>query len=138
MERRGHDVAGESIFAIFQKNGIIFRRADMRRQNGWGQVDYRLSGENGWPLSFWFLEASEDLETMSNLQHDLLDPSDIAKGDDHDADRHRYACMTVAQPVQDIEKPVTNYDSPQRQASPQQLIDMLTSRNTKSPYVTKR
>lgn len=135
LEQRGH---GESIFSLFQKEGITFRRADMRRQNGWGQVDYRLSGENGYPLSFWFEEASGDLDTMGDLQHDILNPSDIARGNDHDADRHRYACMTrpIAKDAPRVE-PI-NYQSPKRQATPAQLIDMITNVSKKSAYVSKR
>lgn len=100
MERKGH---GESIFTLFAKEGVHFKRADMRRLNGWGQVDYRLTGENDAPLSFWFEDCEGDLDSMGNLQHDLHNPNDTAPGDDHDADRHRYACMT---------RPITK-DAPQ-------------------------
>lgn len=103
LEQRGH---GESIFDIFLANGINFKAADNRRLNGWGQVDYRLTGENGYPLSFWFEECEDDLETIGALQHDVVDGSDIAKGDDHDADRHRYACtsrpVAVDRPAQKL------------------------------------
>lgn len=135
IEQRGH---GESIFSIFQQNNIMFRRADMRRQNGWAQVDYRLSGENGYPLSFWFEEAAEDLETMSNLQHDLLNPADTAKGDDHDADRHRYACMTRPIAQEEEKADPIDYRSPMQQATPEMLIKKLTSKSKSSAYVTKR
>jgi len=116
----------------------MFRRADMRRQNGWAQVDYRLSGENGYPLSFWFEEAAEDLETMSNLQHDLLNPADTAKGDDHDADRHRYACMTRPIAQEEEKADPIDYRSPMQQATPEMLIKKLTSKSKSSAYVTKR
>lgn len=91
LEQKGH---GESIFSLFLKEGLHFIRADNRRQNGWAQVEYRFQGENDSPLSFWFEECADDLETIGSLQHDLHQINDTAKGDDHDADRHRYACMT--------------------------------------------
>lgn len=134
MEARGH---GESIFGIFQREGLTFKRADMRRLNGWSQVDYRLTGGKGYPLSYWVEEASGDIDTISNLQHDNLTPQDIAAGDDHDADRHRYACMTkpiAPEPVQDKQ---IDYQSPKRQATPQALIKMLNKPEGPT-YVTRR
>lgn len=135
LEQRGH---GESIFDIFTKEGVIFQRADMRRLNGWGQVDYRLDGEDGYPLSFWFEECEEDLETISSLQHDNTNPQDAAAGDDHDADRHRYACMTRPIAREDPTPPQISYQSPKQQATPTQLISMIQSSQNKSPYVTRR
>lgn len=91
VEQRGH---GESIFSLFSQEGINFIRADNRILNGVAQVEFRLNGTNEWPLSFWFAECEGDLETMSSIQHDPNKPNYPAKGDDHDFDRHRYACMT--------------------------------------------
>lgn len=133
LEQRGH---GESIFGLFSQQGINFIRADMRRQNGWAQVDYRLAGENDWPLSFWFQECEEDLETISTLQHDLLDPNDVAKGDDHDADRHRYACMT--RPLT-RHKPEENFQLPSTRATqitPLSIIKQI--QRPQNAYIPKR
>ncbi len=75
---------------------------------------------------------------MGDLQHDPLNPQDIAKGNDHDADRHRYASMTRQVGIENAADKPINYDSPSRQPSPQQLLEMITSKSRKSPYVTKR
>lgn len=136
LEQRGH---GESIFAIFAKEGINFKRADMRRQNGWAQADYRLAGENGFPLSYWFEECYEDLETISSLQHDLHDPNDVAKGDDHDADRHRYACMTRPLALVREEKKETeiDYASKNERVTISTLVEQL-NRPEVGGYITRR
>jgi len=105
LEQRGH---GESIFGLFSQEGLNFVRADMRRLNGWEQVQYRIDGANDYPLSLWFEECEVDLESIGSLQHDLTNPNDTAKGNDHDADRHRYACMT---------RPITR-DRPAEQLKP--------------------
>lgn len=135
IEQRGH---GESIFGLFAKEGINFRMADRRRQNGWAQVDYRLSGRNGYPLSFWFEDCEEDLETIGSLQHDATDANDIAKGDDHDADRHRYACMTrpVAQ-----DAPITkelDYRGFNERATVSAIIDKISKPINTARYVTRK
>lgn len=92
---------GESVFTLFRKHGIAFVMADRRRQNGWAQVDYRLSGENGYPLSFWFDHCYEDLETMSNLQSDPMNPGDILpRQNDHDCVVGETLVDTIEGPVQ--------------------------------------
>lgn len=91
LEARG---TGESLHEIFAKEGIFFQRADSRRDSGWAQVRERLIGKAGQPAIYWFPEAAEDLETIGNLQHDKNNPNDCAAGDDHDADRVRYLCMS--------------------------------------------
>lgn len=134
MEHRGH---GQSIFSIFSDRGLRFIEADRRRQNGWGQVDYRLSGESGFPLSYWFEDCSEDLDTIGDLQHDINDPSDIAKGNDHDADRHRYMCMMWPIVKDEPKKEPTSYQSAKRQATPKSIIASLNK--AKAPvYVSRR
>ena len=128
MEARGH---GESIFSIFAQAGIHFKRADNRRQNGWAQVDYRLSGSNGYPLSFWFEEAETDLETIGSLQHDHNNPGDVGPGDDHDADRHRYAMMT--RPVAQDEKPEVHPDwRMESKTTPEVLLKQIKAKTSKS------
>lgn len=91
LEQRG---TGPSIFEIFNQAGIHFRRADMRRTSGWEQIRERLVGNNNKPTIYWFEECEESLELLMNLQHDLNDPNDCAKGDDHDPDMVRYMCMS--------------------------------------------
>jgi len=134
LENRGH---GKSIFAIFSEHGINFTEADRRRQNGWAQVDYRLTGENGYPLSFWFDECAEDLDTIGDLQHDINDPSDIAKGDDHDADRHRYMCMVHPVIKQKPAETPRTYQSKMHQPTPSTIIKQL-NKPSQMQYVTRR
>lgn len=143
VEQRGmgeKDNAGkawsESIFSLFAKHGIRFILADRRRQQGWGQVDYRLTGQNGNPLSFWFEECSEDLDELGNLQHDLHNPNDIGPGSDHDADRHRYACMTRAFPKEAPKEVRIDYRNPLLTPTPVQILSQL-KKHKKSSYVTR-
>ncbi len=90
LEKRG---TGPSVFEIFDAEGIHFQRADMRRVTGWTQIRERLVGKDGDPLIYWTTETQEGLELLSNLQHDLNNPSDVAAGDDHDPDMVRYMCQ---------------------------------------------
>lgn len=133
LESRGH---GQSIFTIFSSKGITFTKADMRRQNGWAQVDYRLNGEGGNPLSFWFEECKEDLDTMGDLQHDMTDPSDIAPGNDHDADRHRYACMVYPIVKEAPKEEDINYQSALRQPTPNVILKHLNKKD-KPAYASR-
>lgn len=143
VEQRGmgeKDNAGkawsESIFSLFKKHGISFILADRRRKQGWAQVDYRLTGENGNPLSFWFEDCIEDLDTLGDLQHDLHDPNDVAPGNDHDADRHRYACMTRAFVREEQKTKLIDYKNPKLLMTPAQILQTL-KKNKKSSYVTR-
>lgn len=125
LEQRGH---GESIFGLFAKHDLRFRRADMRRRNGWGQVDYRLDFDAGAPLSFWFEECEEDLTGMSNLQYHPVDLDDIANGqEDHDADRHRYACMTRPKGEEMKEEVETDYRDKNKRATVSDLIKIINT-----------
>lgn len=133
LEARGH---GESIFSIFAQEGIRFRRADMRRLNGWAQMDYRLTGKNDLPLKFWFEECEGDLETIGNLQHDRDNPQDVAAGDDHDADRDRYACMTRPIAITAEDPQEINYTDSNRRATPMSLLEQLSE--TKSTIYVGR
>lgn len=90
LEQKGH---GESIMEIFRNHGIAFSRADMRRESGWNQLRERIVGKNGIPMIRWFANQADELETTSNLQHDIHNPNDCAPGDDHNADRDRYFSM---------------------------------------------
>lgn len=134
MEVRGH---GESIFSIFSAHGVVFRRADMRRQNGWAQMDYRFYGENGWPLAFWFDECEEDLDTIGNVQYHPDHPGDIAAGDDHDADRDRYASMTRPIAIGLPEEKETDYRDKNKRARVSNIIDQINKPNAPQ-YVTRR
>lgn len=134
LEARGH---GSTIFSIFKDKGITFRKADRRRQNGWAQVDYRLEGQNGWPLSFWFEECEDDLTTMSALQYHDLDKSDIAPHqDDHDADRHRYAAMTRKINVEPPAEERIDYRDKNRRLTVASLVDQVNKPRTPS-YVSR-
>jgi len=126
---------GESVFTLFKKQGIHFIMADRRRQNGWAQIDYRLDGENGFPLAYWVEECEEDLDTIGALQHDLNDPADIAKGDDHDADRTRYAFMTRPVAKESEQVAAVNYQSKKRTPTASELVTSLEETNQMSVYV---
>lgn len=91
LEQRG---TGPSIFEIFRNDGIIFKRADMRRVSGWQQIRERLVGRGGIPRIYCFNTCLDSLETISTLQHSPHDPNDCAPGADHCADDWRYAAMS--------------------------------------------
>ena len=126
LEQRGH---GESIFGLFANEGLRFIRADMRRLNGWEQVNYRLDGRDETPLSFWFEECEEDLETIGALQHDMTDINDTAPGDDHDADRHRYACMTRPLAEKPPPEPQSIVSNPIEELTPKKIIKQIKRQN---------
>ncbi len=90
-QERGN--VGPSIFETFSNAGLYFRRADDRRLMGEVEFRERLA-KNDSTSVYWFPECEQDIETISSLQHDLHNPNEIAKGDDHDYDRVRYAFMS--------------------------------------------
>ncbi len=90
-QERGN--VGPSIFETFSNKGIHFRRADDRRLMGEVEFRERLAKDDS-TSTYWFPECEDDIETISSLQHDLHNPNEIAKGDDHDYDRVRYAFMS--------------------------------------------
>lgn len=89
---------GTTVFQEFGKHDIHFSQADMRRIDGWQQLQERAVGHNGQPMIGWIEDGGaceEAFESIRNLQHDVMgDPNDTAPGDDHDADQTRYFCMT--------------------------------------------
>ena len=134
LEQKGH---GESIFGIFAKNGVKFRRADNRRVNGWAQVDYRLDGKDGYPLSFWFEECEEDLDSIGNLQYNPLNLSDCIGKDDHDADRHRYALMTRPVALPNQEQKNVDFRDKNKRVTVKHIINQL-NQTKETGYVTRR
>lgn len=90
-EKKGH---GETLFEIFEQNGVFFRKADKRRQPGHLQFRERLMGRNDIPTIYWFDTFEDELETIMNLQHDLHDVNDCTENDDHVYEQTRYVCMS--------------------------------------------
>lgn len=90
-DKRGH---GETIFEIFEKEGVYFAKADKRRQPGHLQFRERLVGKNDKPMIYWFEPCEDELETIMNLQHDMHDPNECTQNDDHVYEQTRYMCMS--------------------------------------------
>lgn len=86
---------GPSIAELMMKEGVLWQRADNKREPGWQQVRRRLIGHNGKPL-LYFLETCDDtLRTLPIMQHDEKDAEDLdTDGEDHAVDELRYACMS--------------------------------------------
>jgi hypothetical protein len=90
---------GISIAEDMRKEGVIWRRADNKRQAGWQQLRMRLQGdeETKQPLIFFFDTCVHAIRTLPSLQHDDHDIEDIDSDmEDHAADAIRYGCMARA------------------------------------------
>jgi len=88
---------GPSIAEAMYGQGVMWNRADNKREPGWQQIRRRLNGDVGKPM-LYFLETCDDtIRTLPVLQHDsrVLHNEDLdSEGEDHAADSLRYACMS--------------------------------------------
>lgn len=85
---------GPSIAERMQKLGVIWRRADNQRINGWDQMRQRFVGDDE-PMIYVFSTCVDSIRTIPLLQHDENHPEDIdTEMEDHAADDWRYACMS--------------------------------------------
>jgi hypothetical protein len=74
---------------------VQFKPADNSRIPGWDQVRYRLDGQGGQPLLYFFNTCVNTIRTLPLLQHDKHRPEDVdTDGEDHAPDVVRYLCMT--------------------------------------------
>lgn len=85
---------GPSIAERMQKTGVLWRRADNQRINGWDQMRQRFVGDDA-PMLYAFNTCTDSIRTIPLLQHDETHPEDIDTDmEDHAADDWRYACMS--------------------------------------------
>ena len=85
---------GPSIAERMLKLGVVFRRADNQRINGWDQMRQRFNGEDS-PMIYCFDTCVDSIRTIPLLQHDENHPEDIdTEMEDHACDEWRYACMS--------------------------------------------
>ncbi len=84
---------GKTLLETFGDEDIHFTHADRRRQPGHAEFRERLSGRDDTPYIYWFLPFSDDLETIQNLQHDLMNPNECTDNDDHNYEADRYIVM---------------------------------------------
>lgn len=84
---------GKTLLETFADEGIFFTHADRRRQPGHAEFRERLVGKNDLPGIYWFQPFEDDLETIQNLQHDLIDPNECSEHDDHNYESDRYVVM---------------------------------------------
>ena len=124
---------GPSVRELFHSQGINFSRADQDRIAGAAQVRERLVGASQRPLSYWFKELEDDLETIGNLQHDPNNPNDCAQGNDHVYEMHRYACMSRPWPK----------DAPKKEQKIEEIfkppsIDQMWAERTKELRLGRR
>lgn len=86
---------GPSIAERMTGKGVIFRKADNSRINGWDQVRSRLAGIDGQPMIYCFDTCADSVRTIPMMQHDKDKLEDIdTEMEDHAADEWRYACMS--------------------------------------------
>jgi hypothetical protein len=86
---------GPSISERMMKAGVLFRKADNSRINGWDQMRQRFVGMDDEPMIYCFSTCTDSIRTIPALQHDELKPEDVdSEMEDHAADDWRYACMS--------------------------------------------
>lgn len=86
---------GPSIAERMLKEGVLWRRADNQRINGWDSMRQRFIGEDDKPMLYVFDTCIDSIRTIPLLQHDETHPEDIDTDmEDHAADDWRYACMS--------------------------------------------
>lgn len=86
---------GPSIAERMLKVGVLWRRADNERINGWDQMRQRFVGMDDAPMIYCFNTCIDSIRTVPLLQHDENKPEDIDTDmEDHAADDWRYACMS--------------------------------------------
>lgn len=86
---------GPSIAERMLKVGVLWRRADNQRINGWDQMRQRFIGMDDEPMIYCFNTCTDSIRTIPLLQHDENKPEDIdTEMEDHAADDWRYACMS--------------------------------------------
>jgi len=85
---------GPSIAERMLKIGILWRKADNQRINGWDQMRQRFNGDDS-PMVYCFNTCVDSIRTIPLLQHDDIHPEDLdSEMEDHCADDWRYACMS--------------------------------------------
>lgn len=97
---------GPSISERMLGEGVLWRRADNQRINGWDQMRSRFVGMDDQPMIYVFETCVDSIRTIPLLQHDETHPEDIDTDmEDHAADDWRYACMSRPW-IKPVEKPV--------------------------------
>jgi hypothetical protein len=97
--------AGPPIAAQFAENGVVMRRANNARIDGWARLrDYlrpsrRVEGEDGkvklLPSLFIMDNCIDLIRTLPLLVHDRKNPEDVdTEGEDHAPDALRYGVMS--------------------------------------------
>lgn len=89
---------GPSIAETMYSAGVMWNRADNKREPGWQQIRHRLVGGVDMRPMIYFCESCDDtIRTLPVLQHATLmsKNEDVdTEGEDHAADETRYACMS--------------------------------------------
>ena len=86
---------GPSISERMLGRGVLWRKADNQRVNGWDQMRSRLVGMDDEPMLYVFSTCVDSIRTIPLLQHDENKPEDLdSEMEDHAADDWRYACMS--------------------------------------------
>lgn len=96
---------GPSKAEIMLKEGVMFKRADNKRDPGWAQMRMLLGnipldpsnpeGPKTDPMLFVCETCEDSIRTIPTLQHDEDKLEDLdTEGEDHAADEWRYAVMS--------------------------------------------
>ena len=128
---------GPSISEAMFKSGIIWQKADNKREPGWQQIRRRLVGVDGEPL-LYFLESCEDtIRTLPLLQHDEKKAEDLdSEGEDHAADEVRYACMSRPWVVDSAEKIELPFPQPPGQLTFNDALRVAKSKRLREANAT--
>jgi hypothetical protein len=99
---------GPSIAERMLLAGVLWRRADNQRINGWDQMRQRFQGIDDQPMIYCFSTCTDSIRTIPLLQHDENKAEDIdTEMEDHAADDWRYGCMSRPwqKPIPKVEAP---------------------------------
>jgi len=126
---------GPSIAEIMLKEGIIWQRADNKREPGWQQIRRRLVGVKGTPLLYILESCADTIRTLPLLQHDLRDPEDLdTESEDHAADELRYACMSRPWVIDAPPSDVIQFPRPPGQLTFADLLKQSRARRLQEEY----
>lgn len=86
---------GESIGALFEREGVYWEKGDHARMDGKMQVHHRLAFDGeGVPMLYVFEGCKHFIRTVPSLVYDESDVEDVdTAGEDHIYDELRYVCM---------------------------------------------
>lgn len=87
------DASGPSVFEMFSKYDIHFKRVDMSRVSGWEMMRAAIKGD-GEPKTRVFSSCTHSIEIIPAVQHSIKNANDIEEYNDDLPDEWRYGHMS--------------------------------------------